>query len=152
LASAALLFLSLWLLILSPVPMLLDLLRKRLSLRDTISPIPSRKILFSVIRGHLSASYFISFHLVRYYMILLLPLGFAFPPLWLFSLCLLIPVSLIDFKAKRPELTFPTFLFYSILEHLSYQIGVLIGCIRRRFFGCYLPMIPSRAWGKEEGT
>jgi hypothetical protein len=43
----------------------------------------------------------------------------------------------VDYAIKRPRLGFPVFLFYYLLEHLSYQTGVFAGCLRLRSFGSY---------------
>ena len=51
-------------------------------------PVRRHKILFSVLRTYLSLFYFASFHVVRYYTILLLFLGLLFHPIWLLCLSL----------------------------------------------------------------
>jgi hypothetical protein len=40
----------------------------------------------------------------------------------------------VDFCVKRPRLAFPIFLFFYIPDQLSYQFGVLSGCLRTRSF------------------
>jgi hypothetical protein len=112
------------------------------------------KIVFSIVRTYFSLFYFVSFHVVRYYLIFLLPLGVLFPPLWLLCLFMLILSALVDYTAKRPRLIFPLFLFYYFLDHLSYQAGVLVGCVRAGTFRSYRPGLartigPSR---KPEGS
>jgi hypothetical protein len=38
---------------------------------------------------------------------------------------------------KKPRLPYPVFLFFYTLEHLAYQAGVFLGCLRERYFGSY---------------
>jgi mycofactocin system glycosyltransferase len=95
------------------------------------------KVCFSVLRIHLSYFYMMSYHLIRYYLVLLLLLGFVFHSLWGLGFCFLMLAAFVDYSAKRPSLAFPVFLFYYVLDHISYQLGVLIGCLRARSFLTY---------------
>jgi mycofactocin glycosyltransferase len=92
------------------------------------------KVGFSVLRMYMSYFYMMSFHLARYYLVLLLLLGFAFHSLWGLGFSFLIFAAFVDYSAKRPRLAFPAFFFYYILDHLYYQHGVLAGCFRARSF------------------
>ena len=96
-----------------------------------------RKVAFSVVRTYLSFFYFASFHLVRYYLVAMLIAGFAFHTLWFLALFLLFLSSAVDYQTKRPALTYPGFLFFYVLEHISYQTGVFLGCVKARTFGSY---------------
>jgi len=95
------------------------------------------RILFSVARSHFSFFYFTSFHLIRYYMVALICLGFFFHSVWYAFLLTLLLSSLVDYCLKRPRLGLPLFLFYYTVDHLSYQLGVFAGCLRKRSFGSY---------------
>jgi len=95
------------------------------------------KICSSVMRRYISYFYAVSFHLARYYLVLLLLLGFAFYPLWILALFILILAASVDYVVKRPRLGIFMFLFYYFLDHASYQIGVLAGCLRARSFRPY---------------
>jgi hypothetical protein len=44
---------------------------------------------------------------------------------------------LVDYCLKCPRLGLPLFLFYYTVDHLSYQLGVFAGCLRKRSFGSY---------------
>jgi hypothetical protein len=44
----------------------------------------------------------------------------------------------VDYSAKHPRLSFPPFFSYYVLDHISYQPGVLAGCLRARSFRSYL--------------
>lgn len=132
-------FFSLWPLLLSLMSISLDVIKKMSHLKALRIKIKPRHTIFSVIRSHFSFAYFISFHILRYYFILLLLCGLFYPPLWLFCAVTLIITSAVDYTTKRPGLSYPLFLFYYLLEHSAYQIGVFTGCIRRRSFRSYHP-------------
>ena len=100
-------------------------------------PIPLWKVYFSVARTHFSFFYFVSFHGVRYYLVPLALLGLLYHPLWLLVLLLIALSSTVDYATKRPRLAFVAFLFYYILEHLYYQTGVFVGCLKAGTFGSY---------------
>ena len=82
--------------------------------------------------------YFSFFHLVRYYLILILVLGFLLHSLWLFGGVAVLYTSIVDYYVKKPSLNYPFFLFFYLLEHLAYQAGVFWGCLKLRHFGSYL--------------
>jgi mycofactocin glycosyltransferase len=96
------------------------------------------KVCSSVVRMYISYFYMMSFHLIRYYLVLLFLLGFAFHSLWALGIFFLILAASIDYSVKRPRLAFPFFFFYYVLDHLSYQLGVFLGCLRARSFRSYL--------------
>lgn len=99
--------------------------------------IPVWRVLYSMTRVYLSYFYYLAFHFVRYYLIALLLLGFVLHSLWLVGFLLLIYTALVDYSVKRPGLFFPLFLLYYALDHISYQIGVLVGCLRKKSFRPY---------------
>jgi mycofactocin glycosyltransferase len=95
------------------------------------------RILYSVIRTHLSFLFFASFHIVRYYLLCLLVAGMVLPVFWALGLAMLAYAALVDYVIKRPKLFFGAFLLYYTLEHLCYQAGVAVGCVRARTFSPY---------------
>jgi mycofactocin glycosyltransferase len=97
------------------------------------------KIGSSVLRMYISYFYIMSFHLIRYYLVLLLLLGFAFHSLWYLGFSFLLFAASVDYSVKRPRLAFSVFFFYYLLDHVSYQLGVLAGCLRARSFRSYRP-------------
>jgi cellulose synthase/poly-beta-1,6-N-acetylglucosamine synthase-like glycosyltransferase len=100
------------------------------------------KVCSSVLRMYISYFYMMSFHLVRYYLILFLLLGLAFHSLWPLAFSFLILAASVDYSAKRPKLAFPPFFILNILDHISYQLGVLAGCLRARSFrSCLVRLI-----------
>lgn len=106
--------------------------------------IPLRRICFSVARNFFSFSYFASFHVVRYYLVALFLLGFAAYHVWLLSLFVLLVASMVDYHLKKPQLNFLQFLFYYVLDHMAYQMGVIAGCIHKRTLGSYVPRFVRR--------
>lgn len=96
-----------------------------------------RRTLAPALRGHLSFIYFAGFHLVRYYLVVILALGFAWPPFWWFAGTLLVIASVVDYVVKKPRLLYPFFLFFYLAEHVFYQVGVFLGCVKRWYFGSY---------------
>ena len=101
--------------------------------------IPLWKLLFSTVRSHISFLYFISFHLVRYYILLFFILGFFSPEFRILTLLMLGLVASVDYATRRPKLAFPHFVIYYALDHMFYQSGVFIGCVRAKTFRSYLP-------------
>jgi mycofactocin system glycosyltransferase len=88
----------------------------------------------SVLRMYIAYAYATAFHLSRYYLLLLFLTGLALPSLWGLGFCVLMLSASVDYSVKRPRLPFPAFLFYYILDHISYQVGVLAGCLRAASF------------------
>ena len=142
-ACTGVLALSPWILLVSLMPLLFDIAKKWLKLTQARLNLPLSKIAVSVIRGHFSMAYFFSFHLIRYYLILMILLGFLLPPLWLLSFCALLIASSVDYTTRGPKLSYPVYLSYYLLEHLAYQLGVAIGCLGERKFGSYRPVLTT---------
>jgi mycofactocin glycosyltransferase len=117
---------------------------KALRLRRKRVRISFGKVCFSVLRMYISYFYTMSFHLARYYLVLILLLGFAFHPLWGLGFSFLILAASVDYSAKRPCLVFPAFFFCYVLDHIAYQLGVLAGCLRARSFRTYLLRLVRR--------
>jgi mycofactocin system glycosyltransferase len=119
------------------------LIQKSLILRK-LSVYPSfGKVVFSILRSHFSFYYFTSFHLIRYYLILLIALGGFWHPVLLFSVTALLLTSIVDFIIRKPLLLYPVYLYFYTLEHLAYQFGVFSGCLKRRYFKSYLATFTS---------
>lgn len=115
-----------------------DLLRKSAKLLKFNIEFPFPQILLSTIRSYLSFCYFAFFHLMRYYLIPIFAFGFLWHPLWIFGGVAITYASIVDYYVKKPKLLYPVFLFYYLLEHLAYQVGVFWGCLKQKFFGSYI--------------
>jgi hypothetical protein len=121
-----------------PVLFGLDLFRKSGTLRKFKMVLPFWQIAYATLRSYLSFYYFAFFHLVRYYLVLIIFLGFLLHSLWLFIGLAVLATSIVDFYVKRPDLPYPVFLLFYILEHLAYQLGVFWGCLKLKYFGSYI--------------
>ncbi len=102
------------------------------------------RIACAALRSYLSFFYFAFFHLVRYYLILLIGLGFLWLPFWIFGGMAILYVSIVDYLTKKPKLFYPVFFFFYVLEHLAYQLGVFWGCLKKGYFGSYLISFKKR--------
>ncbi|NLT34972.1 MAG: mycofactocin system glycosyltransferase [Gaiellales bacterium] len=94
--------------------------------------------LAGAIRRHLSLAYFLSFHLVRYYLVLLLALGFWKRMAWGLAGAALLVSAAVDYTTKRPPLDPVRFLGLYILEHAGYQAGVMKGAWSARSLRLYM--------------
>ncbi len=116
----------------------LDLWRRSATLLKFNMELPFPQVIYSTFRSYLSFFYFALFHLVRYYLILIFALGFLWHPLWVFGGLAIIYTSIVDCRVKKPKLSYPFFLFFYLLEHLAYQVGVFRGCLKQKYFGSYI--------------
>jgi mycofactocin glycosyltransferase len=132
--SVAILLFAPMVLLVSAVCVAVEALKKFYRLRHVCPGIPLGRICFSVVRVNLSFIYFAAFHLIRFYSIPLILLGFLLPSAWLLGFFFLICASVTDYSVKHPRVAFPVFLFYYLADHISYQIGVFLGCVRERSF------------------
>lgn len=114
----------------APLPPLIELLGKEYKLfKAKLPPFPYL-LLTSTLRSYAVAIYHVLRNLSRYYLILLLTGVILFPPLlWLVIISALLP-TLVDYLLLQPKLPFLIFSALSLIENLSYQVGVFLGCIQ----------------------
>jgi mycofactocin system glycosyltransferase len=91
----------------------------------------------AALRNLLSFYYYAFFHLIRYYLVLVIGLGAAWWPFWVWGGAAVIYASVTDYIVKKPKLFYLVFVYFYLLEHLAYQVGVFWGCIKYRYFGSY---------------
>ena len=144
-AGLSFLSLALSILLMNPYPISLalllfgfDLLRKSGTPKKYKMVLTFRQILSSTFRSYLSFFYFAFFHLTRYYLVLIFGLGFLLHSIWFFGGLMIVYTSIVDYHIKKPELPYPVFLLFYILEHISYQAGVFWGCLKQKHFGSYI--------------
>jgi mycofactocin system glycosyltransferase len=144
-AGLAFLALTLAVLLMNPYPLVaipvlfgIDLSRRSTTMRKFRMALSLPEIAYATFRSYLSFFYYAFFHLVRYYLVLILALGFAWHPLWLFSGLGIVGASIADYFVKKPKLAYPIFFVFYLLEHLAYQLGVFRGCLKLGYFGSYL--------------
>ncbi|MFC1942565.1 mycofactocin biosynthesis glycosyltransferase MftF [Chloroflexota bacterium] len=138
--------LALSFLLVNPYPLVLilplfgfDLLHKSGTLRKCKMALPLRQTAYATVRSYISFYYFVFFHLIRYYLILMFGLGFLLHSIWFFCGLALFLTSIVDYYVKKPKLPYPVFLFFYTLEHLAYQAGVFWGCLKLKYFRSYIP-------------
>jgi len=118
-----------------------DFRKKKNAIKGLKMDMPFSRILFSSFRSIGSFYYYFSFHLIRYYLSLMMLAGFIFPSIWFICTGALLVSSLVDFGLKKPRMNYLTFLVIYLLEHGVYQWGVIAGCWKQRFFKCYIPKL-----------
>jgi len=117
--------------------------RSRLARRGV--PIGLPALLGGRLRALGSLAYYLSFHLVRYYSLVLIALAMVVPQIWLPFLALLGCAARVDFAIKKPDMPFAGFAAVYALEHLAYGAGVFWGCLSRKCFSSYRVTILRQA-------
>lgn len=142
--TAILALLTLALLLWSPLPLLPAL---ALLLADTLVTrrrtskhglsLALGKIFLARLRATGSLSYYLGYHLLRYYLAPLLLASLLFPPLGLLALVTWLGVASVDHQVRKPRLALPLFWLFYLCEQLAYGSGVFAGCLRLRNFTSY---------------
>jgi mycofactocin system glycosyltransferase len=109
--------------------------RIRLSRRKLHISLPS------LIRGRLRALwslvYYLSYHLVRYYVAPLFLLALLIPKFSLLLLAVIWCAAGVDHAVRKPQLSLVRFAAIYLLEQVAYGAGVFWGCVRGRTFASY---------------
>jgi mycofactocin system glycosyltransferase len=121
-----------------PLLFIIDFSTRYFSKKPYLIPRSFRQKAASILRSYFSFFYYAFFHVTRYYLVLFILFGFLWYPLWILGGLGILWASGVDYAVKKPGLFYPVFLYYYILEHLVYQIGVLAGCFKYRYFGSYV--------------
>lgn len=105
--------------------------------------------LFSLFTGRLRAlgslAYYLSFHLVRYYLIPLVVVSLFVPLLCLLPVAALLCASGVDYAVKKPGLPYAVYAGIYFLEQLAYGAGVFCGCLSRKTFASYRVVLLRQA-------
>ena len=107
------------------------------TLRAQQLPFSALQILLARLRAVGSLGYYLSYHLLRYYLPVQLLAACVYPPLGLLSLLMLLGAGAVDWGVRRPQMSLPAFYFYYFLEQLAYGSGVFRGCLEMKSFSCY---------------
>ena len=99
--------------------------------------LPFATIFRSAATTHFNLLFHLSHHVIRYHLILLLLLAIVFPQIMFAVAAMVLFTSIVECIRKKPRISFPEFLFYFLAEQCCYQLGVLTGCLRLRFFRPY---------------
>lgn len=124
--------------LLSVVGFIVSIFRKYSLIKKLNDKVGFGEILQITWRTSVAFCYYLNFHLIRYYLILLIIIGLFFPKLLLAVLIALINCSVVDYKVKNPDLNYFKFFFFYLLEQVYYQLGVLIGCFQHKYLKSYL--------------
>jgi cellulose synthase/poly-beta-1,6-N-acetylglucosamine synthase-like glycosyltransferase len=125
--------------------LLVDFFQKYLKIKKSGVRLKILQISFSVLRAHFSFSYQTSSYLSRYYLIFLVPLSLLFPKVWGFLFFLLVFSGSVEFSIKKPKINLLYFLFFYTIEQFAYQTGVFWGCLMKKNFGSYFPIILKKS-------
>ena len=97
--------------------------------------------LVSIIAGRLRALwslvYYLSYHLVRYYVAPLFLLALLIPEFSLLLVGVIWCAAGVDHAVRKPQLSFVRFTAIYLLEQVAYGAGVFWGCVRGRTFASY---------------
>ncbi len=124
---------------------LVDFCRNYLRIKRMGLRIRNSRLLLSVFRAHFSFAYHTSSYLVRYFLILLIPLSFVYPKTCGLLLFLVIFSGSVEFSIKKPRINLFSFLFFYTLDQIAYQTGAFWGCVVNKNFGSYIPGILKKA-------
>jgi mycofactocin glycosyltransferase len=97
---------------------------------------------------HFELLYYLSAHIVRYYLVLMIPLALLFTPIIPVVAALVLIPSISEFYRKKPRLGFPAFLLLYMTEQISYQTGVFWGCLHEKSFRTYRLVFTSPGIGR----
>ncbi|MDD4570880.1 MAG: mycofactocin biosynthesis glycosyltransferase MftF [Clostridia bacterium] len=126
-----------WLLLLIP-GFILDINRKLKLCRLIGEKMGYKDLIYATFRNVFAFFYYLSFHIIRYYLLFLVIIAIFWHNLifWLI-LSLLLAVA-VDYKLRKPKLNFFSFCYFYLLEQIYYQTGVAIGCYKHKYIKCYV--------------
>ena len=134
------------LIVIAAVILLDSFVKKRRYQRQMGIHLTAKQVLKSTAATHLELVYQLSYHAIRYYLVPICLLGMLFLPLAPVAAALVLFPSLVEFFRKHPRLPYPVFLFFFIMEQVSYQAGVLWGCLKCGSFRTYRLMFLHPGW------
>ncbi len=100
-------------------------------------PLQFRKVLGSTTEKHFNLIFYLTRHLIRYYLLVIVTTVIIFPPLLPAATTVILFPSLVEFARKKPRISFPVFLFYFLIEQAYYQAGVFTSCLKQKSFRPY---------------
>jgi mycofactocin system glycosyltransferase len=111
--------------------------KKRLYEREIGISLTFGMVFRATVDRHFELLYYLSAHIVRYYLVLMIPLAFLFTPIIPVLAALVLIPSISEFFRRKPRLSFPIFLTFYLAEQASYQTGVFRGCTNQKSFRTY---------------
>ncbi len=100
-------------------------------------PLSFFKVLSARGRAAGSLGYYISYHLMRYYLVPLLLAVLLYPPAGLLVLAIVAGAGGVDYRVRKANLSPALFYLYYLLEQLSYGSGAFWGCVQSKSFASY---------------
>jgi mycofactocin glycosyltransferase len=130
-------FCNWWLIVAASLLLIADsaLYRQRLTKRGLTLTFDA--ILGGRLRALGGLCYYLSYHLVRYYALLLVAGSFLLPCFWAVGVAAFVTCAGVDYRIKKPQLSAFQFGVIYLLEQVAYGSGVFWGCARGRGFGSY---------------
>jgi mycofactocin glycosyltransferase len=111
--------------------------KKRLYEKQIGTPLTFSIVSGATVTRHFELLYYLSSHLIRYYLVLMIVLGLVFKPIMPVVVALVLLPSISEFFRKKPRLSLPAFLILFLTDQTSYQAGVFWGCVKQRTFRSY---------------
>jgi mycofactocin system glycosyltransferase len=130
------------------LPWTIDVAWRLLNLRGEGVTVSPWLVGFSALRVHLSLAHSLLFLAVRYCLLGLVVVSAFVPRLRLPVAFAALYTSAVDYSVKRPRMTYPTYAGCYVLEHSAYQVGVALGCLRRRTLRPYRISLAARPGGR----
>lgn len=124
--------------------LLLDISRQCRGIKRVSMDASIAGIVLARCRTLFSLGYYVSFHLVRYYLPILIVLLAFVPGFAAFSVLIFFWAASVDYVVKKPEINFLSFVFVYSLEQFAYSCGVFWGCLKRASFISYLVVFQFR--------
>ena len=144
LGACAVLLSSLWALAGALGALLLDGKLAVRRLQQCGLPLEAGAVWGARLRALGSLVYYVTHHAVRYYGLPLLAASVIWPRLGLVAWALLLVVVVVERRVKGSALGLAPFTFFFLAEHLAYGAGVFAGCLRKKRFGSYRPILYRR--------
>jgi len=107
-------------------------------------PLGFRQLCAGRLRALGGLSYYLSYHLIRYYALALCAVSLLLPVFWVVPALLLLVTAGVDHRIRKPRLSFPRFAGIYCLEQVAYGAGVFWGCLRGRGFASYRVVLLSK--------
>ncbi len=130
---------SWWSLVLAAGVLVTDAAVVRISFMRRNIPIGLPALISGRLRALGSLTYYLSFHLVRYYTLPLCAAALIIPGFraWFLPSLAFICAAGVDYAIRKPRLSFTIFCGIYLLEQLAYSAGVFRGCLDKKCFSSY---------------
>jgi mycofactocin system glycosyltransferase len=111
--------------------------RRRELRRKTGAPLDYATVLRAILKDFFASAFYLTYHLLRYYLLLILAVAFLIPAAAPLAALLILFPAVVEFVRKKPRLSLPLFLFFYLAEQAFYQAGVFRGCLIWKSFRPY---------------